>query len=79
LRRRYLHRRYRNRSRPVISVNTHNRPPLINKRNEVNSSFRFFNKMNEKPKYYPYLDILFFIIMIGFIVAMFLTPYMIER
>jgi hypothetical protein len=35
--------------------------------------------MNEKPKYYPYLDILFFIIMIGFIVAMFLTPYMIER
>jgi hypothetical protein len=35
--------------------------------------------MKEKPKYYPYLDILFFIIIIGFVLANLLAPYWLSQ
>jgi len=35
--------------------------------------------MKEKPKYYPYLDIVFFIIITGFILANLLVPFWFSR
>jgi len=32
--------------------------------------------MNDKPKYYPYLDIVFLLIMIAFTIITFLSPFL---